>query len=146
VAVAPTGTVLPDGTKLKKSKIRGVSSDGMICSERELGLGDDQDGILVLADEAPIGARLPEVLGESDLVLDVEITPNRGDWLSLLGMARETRAQFGGEIRMPETRPPESDRRSEADVAISIDDRGGCFHYVGRASPPACARSTWWST
>ncbi len=132
VAVAPAGTVLPDGTKLKKSKIRGVSSDGMICSERELGLGDDQNGILVLADDAPIGARLPELLGESDVVLDVEITPNRGDWLSLLGMARETRAQFGGEIRMPETRPPEGDRRSEDDVAISIDDRAACFHYVGR--------------
>lgn len=132
VAVALPGTVLPDGTRLKKSKIRGVASHGMICSERELGLGEAHEGILVLDPDAPIGAPLSDVLGDDDVVLDVEITPNRGDWLSLLGMARETRAQFGGEIRLPETRPPESARRADAEVKISIEDGEGCFHYVAR--------------
>ena len=132
VAVAVAGTVLPDGTKLKRSKIRGVTSNGMICSARELGLGDDQDGILVLDPAAPIGAKLSDVVGEGSVVLDVEITPNRGDWISLLGMARETRAQFGGSIRIPDSEPPEAPRAASDDVRISIEDTAGCFHYVGR--------------
>ena len=132
VAVALSGTVLPDGTKLKKSKIRGVTSNGMICSARELGLDGDPEGILVLDADAPVGETLDRVLDGGDVVLDVEITPNRGDWISLLGMARETRAQFGGGIRMPETVPAESGRAAADDIRISIEDPEGCFHYVGR--------------
>ena len=105
VAVAVPGMVLPDGTKLKKSKIRGVRSAGMICSERELGLGDDQEGILVLGEDAPVGAPLSEVLGAGERILEVGITPNRGDTASLLGVAREVRALLGGELRVPETQP-----------------------------------------
>ncbi|MBW2280126.1 MAG: phenylalanine--tRNA ligase subunit beta, partial [Deltaproteobacteria bacterium] len=132
VAVAVSGTVLPDGTKLKKSKIRGVTSNGMICSARELGLGDEHDGILVLDAGAPVGEPLDRVLDGGEVVLDVEITPNRGDWISLLGMARETRAQFGGELRLPETEPSESTRAAADDITISIQDADGCFAYVGR--------------
>ena len=89
VAVALPGTKLPDGTVLKKSKIRGEASEGMICSARELGLSDEHAGILVLDPSAKIGAALPEVLSAGDTILDVELTPNRGDWVSMLGMARE---------------------------------------------------------
>ncbi|HTO55947.1 MAG TPA: phenylalanine--tRNA ligase subunit beta [Myxococcota bacterium] len=132
VAVALVGTTLPDGTKLKKSKIRGESSEGMICSARELGLSDDHAGILVLAETAPVGAPLPSVLATGDTILDVEITPNRGDWVSMLGMAREVRALFGGEIRMPKAAPAEGARPAADDVRITIDAPDGCARYLGR--------------
>jgi phenylalanyl-tRNA synthetase beta chain len=132
VAVARTGTRLPDGTKLKKTKIRGVVSHGMICSEVELGLGDAHEGILVLDPEAPVGAPLSEALGAGDVVLDVEITPNRGDWASMLGIAREVRAHFGGELRLPASEPEESGEPAAVSVQIGIDDADGCYRYAGR--------------
>ncbi|HTO09792.1 MAG TPA: phenylalanine--tRNA ligase subunit beta [Myxococcota bacterium] len=132
VAVAQPGVTLPDGTKLKKSKIRGESSEGMICSARELGLSDDHAGILVLDAAAPVGAPLSQVLQAGDTILDVEITPNRGDWVSMLGMAREVRALFGGEIRMPPADPPEAARAAADDVKIAIGAADGCARYVAR--------------
>ncbi len=132
VAVAVPGVTLPDGTKLKKTKIRGEVSEGMICSARELGLGDDQSGILVLDPSARIGAPLPEVLQAGETILDVEITPNRGDWVSMLGMAREVRALFGGTLRMPPSEPQEGPSAAADDVRIAIDDPDGCHAYVGR--------------
>jgi len=96
VAVALVGAELPGGLRIKKSKIRGVVSNGMICSARELGLGEDHAGILVLDAAAPVGRPLSEVLRAGDVVFDFELTPNRGDWASLLGIAREVRALFGG--------------------------------------------------
>ena len=132
VAVALHGAVLPDGMKIKRSKIRGVKSNGMICSPRELGLSDEHEGILVLDTDAAPGTPLPEVLQPGEIVLDVEITPNRGDWVSMLGMAREVRAHFGGEIRMPETEPEESGEDCAGEIQVSIDDRTGCSRYVAR--------------
>jgi len=132
VAVAVAGTELPGGLRIKKSKLRGVVSNGMICSTRELGLGDDAAGILVLAPDAPIGAELPSVLPVGETVLDVEITPNRGDWVSLMGMAREVRASFGGTLRLPETEPRETGAPAAEAVKIAIEDRTGCARYVGR--------------
>ena len=132
VAVARSGTLLPDGTKLKKSKIRGVVSQGMICSERELGLGGEHEGILVLDADAPLGAPLSDVLGAGQAVLDVEITPNRGDWASLLGIAREVRAHFGGQLDPPAHEPPEAERPVSADVRVRVEDVDGCYRYVGR--------------
>ena len=132
VAVTVPGVTLPDGTKLKKTKIRGEVSEGMICSARELGLGEDQGGILVLEPGAKIGAPLSDVLQAGETILDVEITPNRGDWVSLLGMAREVRALFGGTLRMPPSEPTEGSRAAADDIRIAIDDPDGCHHYVGR--------------
>ncbi len=132
VAVATHGTVLPGGLKIKRSKIRGVKSHGMICSESELGLGDGHEGILVLDAEAPIGAPLDQVLPSGETVLDVEITPNRGDWVSMLGMAREVQTHFGGELTLPPCDVSEGDREASEDVAIAIEDAAGCHRYVGR--------------
>jgi phenylalanyl-tRNA synthetase beta chain len=132
VAVALPGTTLPDGTRLKKTKIRGVASEGMICSSRELGLGDDHAGILELGEGARAGARLPEVLSTGDSVLDLEITPNRGDWASLLGMAREVRALFGSPLRLPPCEPQESDRPAQKDVRVAIDAPERCHAYFAR--------------
>lgn len=132
VAVAPVGTRLPDGTRLKRSKIRGVVSNGMICSARELGLGDEHAGILVLDPEAPLGVSLPEVLTVGDTILDLSITPNRGDWASMLGVAREVRAHFGGALRLPACEPPEGERPASRDIRVTIEDGAGCFQYVAR--------------
>jgi phenylalanyl-tRNA synthetase beta chain len=132
VAVAVAGTRLPDGTKLKRSKIRGVASNGMILSSRELGLGDDHAGILVLDAAAPVGAPLPQVLAGGEAVLEVGITPNRGDAASVLGLAREVRALFGGAIRTPELSPPESGAPASDSVAVSIEARDECHRYVAR--------------
>lgn len=132
VAVAPVGAELPGGLRIKKSKLRGVVSHGMICSARELGLGEDAEGILVLDPTAPVGAALPSVLPVGDTVLDVEITPNRGDWVSLLGMAREVRASFGGTLRLPPTEPPETGAPASQALQIGIEDPAGCARYVGR--------------
>jgi phenylalanyl-tRNA synthetase beta chain len=132
VAVAVPGMVLPDGTKLERSKIRGVRSAGMICSERELGLGDDQKGILVLDEGAPVGAPLAEVLGLGERILEVGITPNRGDTASLLGVAREVRALFGGELRVPETQPAEEGPPAGEAISVTIDAEEACHHYVAR--------------
>lgn len=132
VAVATAGTELPDGLRIKKSKIRGVTSQGMICSARELGLGEDAAGILVLDSAAEVGAKLTRVIPAGETVLDVEITPNRGDWVSLLGMAREVRASFGGTLRMPETEPPETGAPAAGSVSIAVEDRAGCARYAGR--------------
>ncbi len=131
VAVARAGVTLPDGTRLKKSKIRGIVSEGMICSARELGLGTDHEGILVLDPAAVVGAPASTVLGGGQAVLDVEITPNRGDWSSMLGIARETRALFGGSVRLPDCTPVESSR-SASDIRVEIEDTGGCYRYVAR--------------
>jgi len=132
VAVASPGVTLPDGTRLKKSKLRGVVSHGMICSTRELGLGDEHEGILVLDDGAPIGAALPDVMACGPRVLEVGITPNRGDTASLLGIAREVRAFFGSAIREPECAPAESGTGAGESARVSIDAPGACHHYVAR--------------
>ena len=132
VAVATPGSVLPDGTKLKKTKLRGVTSHGMICCTRELGLGEEHEGILVLDPGAPVGAPLPEVLTSGDRVLEVGITPNRGDTASVLGIAREVQAHFGGEIRVPASEPPESGAAAADPARVSIEAGDVCHHYVAR--------------
>jgi phenylalanyl-tRNA synthetase beta chain len=132
VVVAPHGAALPDGTRIKRSRIRGVQSNGMICSARELGLSDEADGILVLDPAARPGAPASEALPGGDVVLDVAITPNRGDWVSLLGLAREVRAHWGGALRLPPCEPPEGGEDAARRVRIHVDDAAGCPRYVAR--------------
>ena len=133
VAVARVGTTLPDGRTLERAKLRGVASNGMILSARELGLSDEHAGILVLGADARVGAPLSEALGGGGRVLEVGITPNRGDAASVLGMAREVRALFGGALRLPETTPPE-----RGPAARSRDPRGD--RRAGGLSSLRCAR------
>lgn len=131
IAIALPGAKLPDGRTLERSKIRGVVSNGMICSARELGLGDEAGGILVLDEAAQVGAALGEVFAAGDTVLDLALPANRGDCASMLGVAREIRAHFGGEIRLPRLSPAPADARSPA-LRVEIDAPDGCFTYVGR--------------
>src|SRR6478735_12088482 len=89
VPFAQVGAVLPGDFKIEKRKIRGVVSEGMLCSARELGLGDDHDGILELPADAPLGTDVREILGLDDVVFDLSITPNRPDAMGIVGVARE---------------------------------------------------------
>lgn len=132
IAFAPVGTELPDGSVLKRSKIRGVASCGMICSARELGLGDDHAGILVLADDAEVGAPLGDVIAAGGRALEVTITPNRGDEASLIGLAREVQALFGGALRIPPTEPLEVGPPAVEAVRIAIEAPDDCHRYVAR--------------
>ena len=101
VPVALVGTTMPGGMVIKKAKLRGQPSHGMICSERELGLGEDHDGIMVLPESFRIGARLVDELDLDREVCDIAITPNRADCLSVLGLAREVALAFGLPLTMP---------------------------------------------
>lgn len=103
VPVAPVGTVMPGGLEIKKAKLRGQTSCGMICSEREMGLGENHDGIMVLDAGLAVGTPICEALGLDQTVLDVSITPNRADCLSVLGLAREVAAAFGLPLSVPQT-------------------------------------------
>ena len=132
VAVAPHGATLPDGTRIKRSKIRGVVSNGMICSARELGLAEESEGILVLERGPEPGTPLAEALPGGEVVLDVKITPNRGDWVSLLGMAREVRAHYGGSLRLPPSEPTETGEEASRHARVAIEDAAGCPRYVAR--------------
>ena len=133
IAFAQVGAQLRDPQtrelrKLRRSKIRGVESRGMICSERELGISDEHEGILVLDDDAPPGAALADVLGET--ALEIKPTPNRPDHFSVLGIAREVAALTGGAVREPaedyaETGPPVGERTS-----VTIEDAVGCPRYT----------------
>src|SRR4029078_3641387 len=91
VPVALPGATLPNGTEIRKSKMRGVESEGMLCSPIELGLGDDGSGLLILSPDAKVGAPIVDLF-PADTILHVEITPNRGDLLSHFGLAREIAA------------------------------------------------------
>ena len=104
---------------LKAAKIRGVVSAGMVCSERELGLGTDHTGILVLDAAAPVGTPLADYLG--DAVLDLEVTPNRVDWLSVLGVAHEVAALTGGSVREPDSSYAEAGQPIESQVTITVE-------------------------
>ncbi|PKB71962.1 MAG: phenylalanine--tRNA ligase subunit beta [SAR202 cluster bacterium Io17-Chloro-G6] len=113
---------------LEAAKIRGVESQGMICSEQELGLGDDHSGIIVLPDDAPTGTLLDEYLG--DTVLDLELTPNRLDCLSVLGVAHEVAALTGKRVREPESSYQEAGAPIAEQVNISVADPDLCRRYT----------------
>jgi phenylalanyl-tRNA synthetase beta chain len=130
VAVALPGAVLPDGQRLEKAKLRGAVSDGMILSERELELGTDHTGILVLAEPYEPGTPLADVLPLGDEVLDVETTPNRPDLLSVYGIAREVAALTGGELKPVPGSDPE--RVADEQVAVRVEDADACPVYIGR--------------
>lgn len=93
--------VLPGDFKIKKSKLRGVVSMGMNCSARELGIGSDHDGIMILPPDAPVGVPFADYMKLADTVLDLEITPNRPDCLSMVGMAREVGAMYQEDFENP---------------------------------------------
>ncbi len=112
---------------LKPAKIRGVTSEGMVCSEKELGISESHEGILVLPPEAPIGLPLGAYLG--DVVLDSDITPNRPDCLSIIGIAREIAALTGEPLRLPEIHYEETEESIDSFASVDIVDPDMCPRY-----------------
>jgi phenylalanyl-tRNA synthetase beta chain len=130
VAVALPGAVLPGGQRLEKAKLRGAVSEGMILSERELELGSDHSGILVLEDGPEPGTPLADVLPLADDVLELETTPNRPDLLAVYGVAREVAALY--DLRLGPWPGSDPGRVGDEQVDVTIEDFGGCPRYIGR--------------
>jgi phenylalanyl-tRNA synthetase beta chain len=130
VPVALPGAVLPGDRRIERTEKMGVVSNGMLCSGDELGLTADADGILILASDAPVGRPLVDLYG--DTVLDVDVKPNRGDVLSVVGLAREVAALTGAPIRMPPTDLVESGRPTAERLRIEVEDPELCPRIVGR--------------
>lgn len=129
VPLATPGARLPGGVEITVSKIRGVESAGMLCSERELGLSEDHAGILQLPADAPLGSNVADVLGGQDTILEIEVTPNRPDVLSHVGIARDLAAL----ARMPLKLPDETIAAGSAGTfPIAIDEPARCLRYLGR--------------
>jgi phenylalanyl-tRNA synthetase beta chain len=132
VCYAPPGATLPGGRHIEVTVIRDVTSAGMLCSEAELEVGPDTGGILILPPDAPIGERVGAVLGVEDVALDIAVTPNRGDCLSVLGLAREIAALTGQRLRRQRIAVREGRDAAADRIAIRIADDDLCARYVGR--------------
>src|SRR5260221_5327329 len=119
---------------IKVGKIRGVESQGMMCSPQELGLGDTVEGLLILREDASVGQPFAQYLGgaSGEVVYDLEITPNRPDWNSVIGIAREIAAVSGCRLKIPEITTPKSEGNIEALVAVQIEDSELCPRYTAR--------------
>lgn len=130
VPVALPGAVLPGGFKIKKSKLRGVPSEGMMCSAKELGLGEDHAGLLILGDRPEIGTTINEVFTDTDVVFDIGVTPNRADALSHIGVARDLCAYWGERLSYPEVKADTEHERHPALITkLSVTCPDACPHY-----------------
>ena len=132
VPLAKVGAVIPGGYTIKSTVLRGEKSDGMLCSETELEIGDDASGIMQLPTGLALGTPLETALNLGDTVLDVSITPNRSDCLSMIGMAREVAALTGQKVKMPSVKIKESDEAISSLSSVSIVDADLCPRYSAR--------------
>lgn len=129
VPVALEGARLKGGIRVKKIKVRGIDSPGMICSENELGLGEDQSGVMPLPSHLPLGINLSQALDLEDIVLDLEITSNRGDCLSMIGVAREIAALTGKSLHLPSFGVRDDKKQKGDQTDIEIKDIALCPYY-----------------
>ena len=130
--VATIGATLPIGLTIKRAKLRGEESHGMLCSEKELGLSEDAAGLMELPADIPLGTSFSAALGLDDVVFELEITPNRPDCLSMIGVAREIRAETGNALKLPQVdfNEAETDIREMTSVTIEAPDL--CPRYAAR--------------
>ena len=144
--LAKPGVKLPNGLKLRKSRIRGVVSNGMLCSAVELGLGDESDGIIALPDDAEVGSAFADYLGLPDAIIDLDLTPNRGDCFSVLGIARDVSALTGGTLRDTTVSPVQATIDDTHQVELGAP--GGCPRFAGRVirNIDLSAKSPVWMT
>ncbi len=133
VCVAKIGAVIPNGGfEIKKGKIRGEVSEGMICAEDELNLSDDHSGILILKNDAMPGTDFSDYLGSNDCFVEIGVTPNRGDLFSQIGMAREIAATYSLKAKLPDVRIEESNEFSKDCIDIEIQNDEFCKRFTGR--------------
>lgn len=128
--LALPGAVLPDGRRIETTALRGVRSEGMLCSAAELGLGEERGALLELDPATPAGIPLAQALGLPDHLLELKLTPNRGDCLSVRGLARELATLFGQAMQGPAIEAVEA--RSDRRLAVSLERGAGCARYLGR--------------
>lgn len=143
VPYAPSGATLPGGFTLERRKIRGEVSDGMLCSARELGLGDDHSGILGLDTGTELGRDVREVLGLDDVIFDLAITPNRPDAMCIVGVARELAAHFSLDFVLAEPAAP-TDASVANDITVVVEDALRCPRYLGRVARVTTGESPAW--
>ena len=132
VPLALVGTKLPGGLEIKRSKIRGEVSEGMLCSEIELGLGQDATGIMILDRDAPLGVSVGETLGLTDTILDISITPNRPDCLCVIGVAREIAALTHQKMKYPGLSLSDTGKEIHQKTSVTLLDPDLCPRYVAR--------------
>ncbi len=132
VPVALVGAELGGGLTIKKASLRGVDSEGMLCSEKELELGEDTEGIMILDSETKVGISLSEHLGLDDTVIEFEITPNRPDCMSMIGIAREVAAMTGGKVKMPPVDIREGQTTAGFLASVNIEAPDLCPRYSAR--------------
>ena len=132
VALAQVGSVLPGDFKIKKSKIRGLESQGMLCSERELGLSEESAGILILPEGLPLGTSVFDALKMKDARFEIGLTPNRSDCLSVLGVAREVGAMVGKPVVAKAVEIPDTDVAISALTSITVEEPELCPRYAAR--------------
>ncbi len=130
--VALVGAQLPNGLTIKRAKIRGEESQGMLCSEQELAISDEVSGLMELPDDTQIGAPLVEALGLNDVVLELEITPNRPDCLSMIGVAREIGVTTGNPLRLPKVNVPSGTTDIHNLTSVTIEAPDLCPRYAAR--------------
>lgn len=129
-AMAVPGVTLPGGIVVKKGKIRGEHSMGILLAEDEMGLTDDHSGIMILPDDSETGASIGSIIPLKDYILDISLTPNRPDCASVIGVAREISALTGNSIRMPDIHYPETGAPIDELAGVTIDDANGCPRYA----------------
>ena len=132
VALAQVGSVLPGDFKIKKSKIRGVESMGMLCSEKELGLAEESAGIMILSGGLSLGQPVFAALGLKDVRFELGLTPNRPDCLSVVGVAREVSAMAGNPLRLPAGQVAETGPAIASQTSITVTEPGLCPRYAAR--------------
>lgn len=132
VPLARVGAKLPIGVEIKRSKIRGEVSEGMLCSEIELGMGQDASGIMILNPDAPLGADFGDVIGLKDTILEVSITPNRPDCLCVIGVAREIAALTQQRVKYPPVTLSSQGGEIDEKTSVTILDPDLCPRYVAR--------------
>jgi phenylalanyl-tRNA synthetase beta chain len=132
VPLALEGATLPGGMSIRETTIRGIPSQGMLCSQVELEMGTDASGLWILPETVPLGVPLDVALGIEGVVLEVSITPNRGDCLSVLGVAREVAAICGVHVRYPEATLEETGRPINELASVQVEDPVGCPRYSAR--------------
>ncbi|MGH8401061.1 MAG: phenylalanine--tRNA ligase subunit beta, partial [Gammaproteobacteria bacterium] len=129
-ALMKVGGRLPGGDSIKRAKLRGVESEGMLCSARELGLSTDAGGLLELPPDAPIGTALETYLDLDDSVLEIELTPNRGDCLSLLGIARDVSAMLDTDLHRPALVKIKAKHQNKLPIKVDVPE--ACPRFLGR--------------
>lgn len=133
VPFAKVGAIIPNGGfEIKKAKIRGEVSVGMICAEDELGISDDHEGIMVLDPKLKEGTDLAKALGLDDVTFEIDLTPNRPDALSHVGVARDLAASLNRPFKLPEIKLEETEEESSKYAKVSIEDEEGCPRYIGK--------------